>query len=426
MSRSTANDATWPVPATAGRALCGRELRGRVLPGRAHRCSRSLVRPAEAHGTDPSVSDAITGLTPPAPGVTSTIVDSVGPGTGRDEHVARAARRPRPLRRPLPAAGTRPASRATSTPLSTTGPGTRAARARVPPRAARPGAAPAWVTLSRDPSWAWFDPRTRSGHRHRSGGCRRRSPADDLGGLVDPGAVRDDACATRRSGRLRAARRRGGRQTDHAAAPGSAAHRPLSDRRVPGPVRCRTTARSPQPSSGEAGEPFARIDGSGVTVNLRSPVYVADQIARGKSPEVEPNASAPPVWRQVSDQSELRLVGPPQPAIPARRRTPLVLLAAGPTVLQRWSVPVRVGSRTVPLNGVVEWIPAADARAVLASDGVTAPRAPRLVRPGVAPRPRRTAPRRPRRRRYALRRRRTRKIRRMNLCMYRAAMGTVT
>jgi hypothetical protein len=317
------------------------------------------------------VSDIVTGLTPPVPGVSFSLVDSVVPELSATNTTTTPVDVLDPFGDPylrLGPAGAQGNLNSAEFYRSSDPSGT----ARVPARAVKAGSAPAWVTLSRDPAWAWFDPRTRSdidvapvdvvaGHR------RTTLAAWSIPLRYGPTQVRLDG------------------QVVYAPPVGGAAARLTSplhpDPQItaalePGEYPDLFVANAgPTPLTvlGAAGEPFARIDASGVAVNVRSPVHAADLIARGKPPDAPSSVSDPPLWQHVSDQPSYDWLDP-RTRYPGSTPDASVLLAGHPTVLQRWSVPLVLGGRQIRLDGVVEWIPSADAPAILASEGVSPPR----------------------------------------------------
>ncbi len=326
-----------------------------------------LQLPAEAHGANPSIDNSVGGMVPRQDGITFSIVDSVAP------ELSATNTTPRPLEvldrfgDPYLRIGPRGAEgNLNSAEFYRSADPSGAAR--VPARAQKPGAEPAWVQLSTDPSWAWFDARVRPDID--------TAPADVVAGHRRT-TLAVWSIPLQYNGRH--ARLDG--QVVYAPPVGGAAARLTSDLHpAPGLTTALQTGRypdlfvqntGPEPLLvlGQAGEPFARIDVTGVAVNVRSPVHVADTIARGRTPEAAPNASAAPIWRHVSDQASYDWLDP-RTRYPGSRPPTSVLLAGSRTVLQSWSVPVVLGSRQLRLDGVVEWVPAPDARAVLASEGV--------------------------------------------------------
>ncbi len=325
---------------------------------------------ASAHGSDPSIDDSVAGMVPQQAGVVFAIVDSVVP----ELSVTNATDRPLdvldkygdPYLRIGPGGAQGNLNSAefyrSGDPSDT---------AQVPPRAGKVGATPAWVTLSRDPAWAWFDSRVRSDIDV--------APADVVA------SHRRTVLATwsiplRYAGNQA---RLGGRVV-YAPSVGGAAAR-LTSPLHPDPAI--TTAlepgqypdlfvansgTTPLTVLGQDGEPFARIDTTGVAVNVRSPVHAADLIARGKAPETMPNAADAPLWRHVSDQPSYDWLDP-RTRYPGSTPATAVLLAGRPSVLQHWQVPATLDGRPLHFDGVVEWLPSPDARAVLASEGVLPP-----------------------------------------------------
>jgi hypothetical protein len=84
---------------------------------------------------------------------------------------------------------------------------------------------------------------------------------------------------------------------------------------------------------GQAGEPFAEIGPAGVRVNLRSPIYAADQLARGISPKVAPDPARPPLWRKLSASGSFDWLDP------------------RPRLEERWTIPLRYGTEQLAITG---------------------------------------------------------------------------
>ncbi|MET0629192.1 MAG: hypothetical protein ABW033_12120 [Acidimicrobiia bacterium] len=109
---------------------------------------------------------------------------------------------------------------------------------------------------------------------------------------------------------------------------------------------------------GYDGEPYLRIGPRGVFENRKSP---ATYLNRARVPTTAAPASADsdaaPVWRQVSGGNvaiwhdhRAHWMGADAP--PAVQRNP-----DRRHLIDRWTVPLRVGSQTVAAHGVLEWVP---------------------------------------------------------------------
>jgi hypothetical protein len=110
---------------------------------------------------------------------------------------------------------------------------------------------------------------------------------------------------------------------------------------------------------GYQGEPYLRVGPGGVFENRRSPAaYLnADRQAATPVPD-EAGAEAAPVWRRTSDGTVARWhdhrthwMGAEEP--PAAQRAP----ARRHVVLPEWTVPMRIGDRSVVARGDLVWIP---------------------------------------------------------------------
>ncbi|HUZ29187.1 MAG TPA: hypothetical protein VMU90_08090 [Solirubrobacteraceae bacterium] len=289
-----------------------------------------MAGPASAHQADPNIDTAILALTPSLPGVEVSIV----PG-GLIPAVS--AYNPTP--------GELEVLGGDGTPFLRLGPrGTEADinnpaywRSTAPSGAARiptgafSGAAPRWRLIARRPAWAWYD---------------QRVPVIQ----VSPPLAR-----TRRQPTVLA----------RFAVPLQFGSRPVTANGIVEylppralPTAYMTSSLHPAPGLtvallagsypdlflhnasgrpvtilGQAGEPFAEVGPAGVRVNLRSPIYAADQLARGVQPSLTPDLGAPPVWRRVSSASSFDWLDP------------------RPRYLERWTIPLRYGTRDLSISG---------------------------------------------------------------------------
>lgn len=208
-----------------------------------------------------------------------------------------------------------------------------------------------WVQISRGSSWGWYD--------HRLHPEELVAPADEL--------------REAQLGRFEVPLRYG---TLEAVARGVVGFRPLLGSFLvsadPGPAALSVQAlpgRLPGlflsvPAgadvavAGRDGEPFLRITDRGVEVNERSRTHVEDRQARGQ--DAGPPATTP-AFRLVAPgtrsytwlDARLRYPAdlPPEPA----------LRASGPTLVERWEVPVRVDGQMLSLTGAITWVPEASA-----------------------------------------------------------------
>jgi hypothetical protein len=105
-------------------------------------------------------------------------------------------------------------------------------------------------------------------------------------------------------------------------------------------------------------EPYLRVGPDGAFENRRSPSAYANRFATAPaSIPAEFDPAAPPAWRRIGDQPRVawhdhraHWSGPNPPAVaaaPDRRQV----------VTPNWQVPLRLGGRTLVLEGDVAWVP---------------------------------------------------------------------
>ena len=202
-----------------------------------------------------------------------------------------------------------------------------------------PSARPEWITLSRETTWSWFDPRAvyspsspewtiplRVG-RHVGTIFGSFEPIDGHGHfatrLVDPVTV--DGLTLR-----------------------------LFDASVPA-IFVRNTTQEILQVPGRSGEPFLRIGPRGTFGNVLSPDYYASgsqtvrDIPPGADPAAEPRwkrLSAEPVWQWLEYRARLPASAHQRADLGNKRKTVL-----------SWTTPLRLGSDELKLTGQVEWLP---------------------------------------------------------------------
>jgi hypothetical protein len=133
----------------------------------------------------------------------------------------------------------------------------------------------------------------------------------------------------------------------------------VSSRTVPG-VYVENSSSKTVTVLGKDEEPFIRI-GPAVEVNLRSPLYVEIQQARGETPTESADAKAPPNWKQVQQSPrwswiELRA------APPNKEPTKEMATRDSPTTVRTWRVPMLIGEERTELVGITQFVPIAQAR----------------------------------------------------------------
>ncbi len=284
-----------------------------------------IAGPATAHQADPNIDTAIVALTPSLPGVEVSIV----PG-GLIPAVS--AYNPTP--------GDLDVLGADGTPFLRLGPrGTEANlsspfywRSTAPSGAARipsgafSGAAPRWRLISHRPAWAWYDQRVPVVQAAPPSARTRRQPTllasfavplrfgsrpVSANGVVEYLPPRASATAYMTS-------------SLHPA-PGLTVA--LLAGSYPDLFLHNSSSR-PVTILGQAGEPFAEVGPAGVRVNLRSPIYAADQLARGVQPSLAPDPATTPVSASSFDWLDPR-----------------------PRYLERWTIPLRYGPRELSISG---------------------------------------------------------------------------
>lgn len=297
--------------------------------------SLSVPGQAAAHQGDPNIESVVTGVVPSLPGVVVSFIDTVTPALSAVNTSSRELEILGPDGGPFLRLGPRGAEGNVHSRIFylTTAPGGETS----PPPGLRPGAPPVWRLLSHRPAWVWYEPRI-----------------PDL--QVAPLTVRARAKPTTLA-RWSIPVRTGGAS---AAVKGVTVYTPQRDavvRRMtssmmlaPGVTVALLPGRDPDlylqnygretvTVLGQQGEPFAEISPGGVLVNLRSPVHAADVSARGGRAEVAPNAGEPPLFRRVAGQPAFDWFDP------------------RPRLQSRWSVPVRIGARTVAITGTLAVVP---------------------------------------------------------------------
>jgi hypothetical protein len=117
---------------------------------------------------------------------------------------------------------------------------------------------------------------------------------------------------------------------------------------------------SPEPIVvlGRDDEPFARIGPTGAEVNVKSPMWVEIQQARGQDPSDEADAAAEPKWQPVADTPrwtwlEFRAAAPHTD--PPRQ----IVESDRATTVRSWSIPYLVGGERRTVDGVTEFVPLA-------------------------------------------------------------------
>lgn len=220
----------------------------------------------------------------------------------------------------------------------------------VPQRAHSPGAAAEWRTVRAHASWGWFDPRI---------GKDRASlyPAS-----LEPVALGDWRVPARLGGETIEIRghflyqpRPPGVFVARVTSAGELAPKvrvSLSPGRPPA-LLLENAGDTPVTVLGVEDEPFLRISVEGVDANLASPTWQDQGRYRGLT---DVTAGGPPRWQRISLARRYSWLEP-------RAGMPAIAADAGArpdntrAKVKAWQVPVRVGTKLVAIQGIVEWVP---------------------------------------------------------------------
>ncbi len=216
----------------------------------------------------------------------------------------------------------------------------------VPP-GVRAGAPPRWIPLSRRPGWTWFDQRLPA-VTSAPPAVRGRPAATLLGRFAIP--LRYGGSSVKAEGVVSYVPPAGGVVTSLTSPmqPALGLTVALLPGRFPD-VYLQNSGTTTVTVLGEGGEPFAQIGPQGVRVNLRSPIHDADLTARGQTPRVRTDLSAAPLWQDVSATPSYDWFDP------------------RPHFLPSWTIPLHLGARTIPVQGVQRFAAPTTVSSLLAS-----------------------------------------------------------
>ena len=222
---------------------------------------------------------------------------------------------------------------------------------------------PRWVRVSAGNSWGWYD--------HRLHPTAVRAPDDEqrearLGTFEVPLRYGEQPVTVRGSVRFRPLL--GSFLVTAEPAPAGVQVQALPGR-LPG------LFLSVEPGTdvtvlGRDGELFLRVTDAGVEVNQNSRTHVEDRAARG---QVAGPPSTTPAWRLVAPRARSYTWLDTRLRYPDELPPDEALRADGPTRLEQWTVPMRVGARPLALTGTISWVPEADAAARVGGAPVTPP-----------------------------------------------------
>ncbi|GAA0630723.1 hypothetical protein GCM10009547_38190 [Sporichthya brevicatena] len=221
------------------------------------------------------------------------------------------------------------------------------------PASAKPGAPAAWVRLSREGSWGWFEPRM---HPFEPG----REPAGDgtelttwqVGLRYGERHVRVEGVLERRTvtGSFLAQPDPRSDGLSVTVAPGSV---PAILLVAPADRRVEITGRD--------GKPFLRLRPNGAFVN-------AGSANLGENPDLLDAVGRRTGWVRVGEPGRVRWLEP-RLQYSADRPPEVVERAGRPAELGRWEVPLTVDGAAAPLTGTLTWIPANADLAALGGGG---------------------------------------------------------
>ena len=231
------------------------------------------------------------------------------------------------------------------------------------PEQAKPGAdvPPIWRTVSAQPNWGWYDHRLHPAVSYVPPAIIKANKPAVLGTWTIPFRLDDQAGDVR--GRFEFRPPTGSYTTVQKSPP--AAAEGVKIQVLPSPtvpaIFVENLSAEPVVVLGRDGEPFARIGPKVTEVNARSPVWAEIQQARGHDPSDEADATAAPVWQEVSDTP--RWSWPEFRAAAPKSDPPRAIVERGKaTTVKRWSIPYVIGDRRGAVEGVTQWVPIAELR----------------------------------------------------------------
>jgi hypothetical protein len=227
---------------------------------------------------------------------------------------------------------------------------------RVVSRQVAPDSPPEWRPVTATPTWSWFDARIRPERELLSPQLIQANVATRLRDFEIP--IRVGEQPGRITGYLEYEPRTGVYRhimlTDSRPVAGLEVEEVLG-RTVPTLTLDNQTGETIT-ILGRDGEPFARLNGEFVEANLASPTWVEVSQSIRVVPTVKADASAPPLWRRISEGP--RWSWPDYRSRPPDTELPPTTLAKGGSVMvKRWAVPLEVGSRRLEIRGLTEFVP---------------------------------------------------------------------
>jgi hypothetical protein len=225
---------------------------------------------------------------------------------------------------------------------------------RAVPELARAGTQePAWVRVSSDPAWGWYDRRLRTENVPVPPVMRAAARAGTVGYWTIP--LRFGGAPVTLGGSFRFAPPPPGtfRARLKPGDPLPGVHVSLVSGRVPA-LYLENLTEQAVVVLGAAGEPFLRVGPEGTSANVLSPTWQRSGKAEVTTSAMPIDPQAEPAWRFQSPSPryawvEFRAAHAADDMPPDISRRAFV---------GRWSVPLRRGAERGMVKGVVEWIPA--------------------------------------------------------------------
>ncbi|MGH2688102.1 MAG: hypothetical protein ACRDKW_04750, partial [Actinomycetota bacterium] len=210
-------------------------------------------------------------------------------------------------------------------------------------RSGAPSLIDRWITVSRDPSWGWFDHRMHPGELQVPAGTR---PGTRLSSWEVP--LRQGATTARILGGVDFRAPATGSAVARVTTPSPARGVRVSVLQgvVPG-ILLESGSSAPVVVGGREGEPFLRIGPQGVSANRRSPTFQEVAQLTGQEVTGEAGASAEPDWQEVAAGNRHAWLEP-RAVLPERVEG----------AVSTWSIPLTVDGRPAEIRGETRFVTA--------------------------------------------------------------------